>query len=55
MANHRIVDTPLVNAIRAHGGELFAWTVDDRTRLAQLREAGVSGVVTNDPRIFATA
>ena len=52
MANHRIVDAPLVNAIRARGGELFAWTVDDRARVEGLRRAGVTGVITNDPRIF---
>ena len=55
MAHHRLVDASLVRAIRAAGGELFAWTVDDRARVDSLREAGVSGIVTNDPRIFATA
>ena len=52
MANHRIIDSALVTAIRAHGGELFAWTVDERSILERLRAAGVTGVVTNDPRIF---
>jgi glycerophosphoryl diester phosphodiesterase len=52
MANHRIVDSALVAAIRAHGGELYAWTVDDRSRVDRMRDAGVTGVITNDPRIF---
>lgn len=52
MANHRIVDASLVAAIRAHGGELFAWTVDDRKLVERLRRIGVSGVVSNDPRVF---
>ena len=52
MANHRIVDSALVTAIRSHGGDLFAWTVDDRGVVARMRSAGVTGVVTNDPRIF---
>ena len=55
MAHHRIVDVALVRAIRAAGGDLFAWTVDDRERVPFLRQAGVTGVITNDPRIFATA
>src|SRR5215212_4556015 len=44
MANHRIVDAALVTAIRAHAGELFAWTVDDRGIVERLRTAGVTGV-----------
>ena len=52
MANHRIVDNALVAAIRANGGELFAWTVDDRGLIERLRDAGVTGVISNDPRIF---
>jgi glycerophosphoryl diester phosphodiesterase len=52
MAYHRIVDGELAAAIRDRGGELFAWTVDDRSLVDGLRRAGVSGVITNDPRIF---
>jgi glycerophosphoryl diester phosphodiesterase len=52
MAHHRIVDGALATAIRERGGELFAWTVDDRSLIDHLRDAGVSGVITNDPRIF---
>jgi glycerophosphoryl diester phosphodiesterase len=52
MANHRIIDAALVTAIRAHGGDLFAWTVDDRAIVERLRGVDVTGVVTNDPRIF---
>jgi glycerophosphoryl diester phosphodiesterase len=31
------------------------WTVDDATRIAALDAIGVTGVITNDPRLFATA
>jgi glycerophosphoryl diester phosphodiesterase len=40
---------------RAAGGELYVWTVDDPTRIAKLDAIGVTGVITNDPRLFATA
>jgi glycerophosphoryl diester phosphodiesterase len=37
---------------RAAGGELYVWTVDDAARSAA-RALGVTGVITNDPRLFA--
>ena len=42
---------------RAHncGAAVFAWTVDDEALLARVAAAGVDGVITNDPRIFASA
>ena len=55
MAHHRLVDAPLVAAVRERAGELFAWTVDERRRVDGLRDAGVSGVISNDPRLFAPA
>jgi glycerophosphoryl diester phosphodiesterase len=53
MAHHRLVDTALVAAVRERAGELFAWTVDERALLDRMRDAEVSGVVSNDPRLFA--
>jgi glycerophosphoryl diester phosphodiesterase len=40
---------------RAHelGAPVLAWTVDEPTDLERVLEAGVDGVITNDPRIFA--
>jgi glycerophosphoryl diester phosphodiesterase len=52
MAYHRILDRAFAAAIRDRGGEVYAWTVDDRATIERLRTAGVSGVITNDPRIF---
>ncbi|HEV2820526.1 MAG TPA: glycerophosphodiester phosphodiesterase [Solirubrobacteraceae bacterium] len=52
MANHHLVTPRLADAVRAAGGELYAWTVDDAERIAWLERLGVSGVITNDPRLF---
>src|SRR5207342_3733797 len=35
------------------GVELIAWTVDDAERMDKLVAAGVHGLVSNDPRLFA--
>jgi len=53
---HWILVTPrLVRAIGAAGGELYVWTVDDAQRIAALERLGVTGIITNDPRLFGTA
>jgi len=43
----------MASSLRAAGGELYVWTVDDRRRIAGLERMGVSGVISNDPRLFA--
>jgi glycerophosphoryl diester phosphodiesterase len=55
MAHFRFVTPALVTAVRAAAGELYVWTVDDADRIAALERLGVTGVITNDPRLFATA
>ena len=40
------------DAVRGAGGELYVWTVDDAQRIAWLERLGVTGVITNDPRLF---
>jgi glycerophosphoryl diester phosphodiesterase len=52
MAHWRLVTPALARAIRAAGGELYVWTVDDAKRIAELERIGVSGVISNDPRLF---
>ncbi len=52
MAHWRLVTPRLVRAIRAAGGELYVWTVDELARLRSLEALGVTGVITNDPRLF---
>jgi glycerophosphoryl diester phosphodiesterase len=55
MAHWALVTPRLARVIEAAGGELYVWTVDDATRIAALDAIGVTGVITNDPRLFATA
>jgi glycerophosphoryl diester phosphodiesterase len=52
MAHWRVVTPALVRAVAREQGELYVWTVDDRTRIAKLTALGVSGIITNDPRLF---
>jgi glycerophosphoryl diester phosphodiesterase len=52
MVNWRLVTRALVRAVRDEGGELYVWTVDDAARIRALEALGVSGVITNDPRLF---
>jgi glycerophosphoryl diester phosphodiesterase len=53
MAHWRLVDPRLVRAVTGAGGELYVWTVDELPRLQALERLGVTGVITNDPRLFA--
>jgi glycerophosphoryl diester phosphodiesterase len=55
MSHWALVTPRLARAIERAGGELYVWTVDDPTRIAKLGAIGVTGVITNDPRLFATA
>jgi glycerophosphoryl diester phosphodiesterase len=48
----RMVTRELVEAVRGAGGEIYAWTVDDRAEIARLAALGTTGVITNDPRLF---
>jgi glycerophosphoryl diester phosphodiesterase len=55
MSHWALVTPRLARAIDAAGGELYVWTVDDPARIAALDAIGVTGIITNDPRLFATA
>lgn len=48
-----VISEPVVGRCHALGAPVLAWTVDDPEVLHWLERAGVDGVVTNDPRIFA--
>jgi glycerophosphoryl diester phosphodiesterase len=52
MAHWRLVTPRLVRAVRDAGGELYVWTVDELPRLRWLEGLGVTGAITNDPRLF---
>ena len=55
MAHWRLASPALVHAVRGAGGDLFVWTVDHAERIRQLEKLGVTGVITNDPRLFDPA
>jgi glycerophosphoryl diester phosphodiesterase len=52
MLQHRLVTAASVRRAHAVGLPVLAWTVDDPADLRRVEEAGVDGVITNDPRIF---
>ena len=54
MVHWRLVTGRLVEVVRAAGGELYVWTVDDAARIRRLESMGVTGIITNDPRLFVT-
>lgn len=52
MVHWRLVTAQLVRAIEAAQGELYVWTVDEAPRIQALEALGVTGIITNDPRLF---
>jgi glycerophosphoryl diester phosphodiesterase len=52
MVHFRLMSPRLLRAVRAAGGEVYVWTVDDAATLLSLVALGVDGVITNDPRLF---
>jgi glycerophosphoryl diester phosphodiesterase len=50
---HPLITRRLAQACDAVGAELIAWTVDDPERMHALRDLGVHGICTNDPRLLA--
>jgi glycerophosphoryl diester phosphodiesterase len=52
MVHWRLVTSRLVRRVREAGGEVYVWTVDDLARVQELEALGVTGVITNDPRVF---
>ena len=55
MLHFSVVSPATVARAHGRGAAVFAWTVDDEAVLARVVAAGVDGVITNDPRIFASA
>jgi glycerophosphoryl diester phosphodiesterase len=55
MVHWRLVTPRLVRRAVAAGGEIYVWTVDELPRLRSLEQLGVTGVITNDPRLFGAA
>ena len=50
---HPLVSPRLARICKLAGVELIAWTVDDLPRMNKLVAAGVTGICSNDPRLFA--
>jgi len=53
MAQHRLVNDALLQDVVERDGRLYAWTVNERAAIGQLRRLGVHGIATADPRLFA--
>jgi glycerophosphoryl diester phosphodiesterase len=53
MAQHRLIDARLLEAVVERSGRLYAWTVNERGCIESLRGLGVHGITTADPRLFA--
>jgi glycerophosphoryl diester phosphodiesterase len=53
MVQWRLVTARLVRSVRDAGGEVYVWTVDELPQLRRFEALGVTGVITNDPRLFA--
>jgi glycerophosphoryl diester phosphodiesterase len=49
---HPIVSRRLAGVAAVAGIDLIAWTVDDLPRMKKLIAAGVTGICSNDPRLF---
>ena len=52
MLQHRLATPGAVARAHAAGAPVLAWTVDTVGDLERVLDAGVDGVITNDPRIF---
>ncbi len=50
---HPLISPRLARIASIAEVELIAWTVDDIKRMQRLREHGVHGLCSNDPRLFA--
>lgn len=51
---HHLVVTPaVIRACHRREAAVWTWTVDDARVISRLARAGVDGVITNDPRLFA--
>ncbi|HEU4904618.1 MAG TPA: glycerophosphodiester phosphodiesterase [Solirubrobacterales bacterium] len=49
---HPLVSSQLARITELARVELIAWTVDDPARMRKLVAAGVTGICSNDPRLF---
>ncbi|WP_111953605.1 glycerophosphodiester phosphodiesterase family protein [Chryseobacterium lathyri] len=50
--DHTLVTSELVQECHALGMKVIPWTVNTKERLKELKDMGVDGVISDDPRIF---
>lgn len=55
MAQHRLIDQRLLQDVSERSGLVYAWTVNERRAIGALRDLGVHGIATADPRLFFAA
>jgi glycerophosphoryl diester phosphodiesterase len=53
MVQHKLIDERLLAEVNDRRAKLYAWTVNQRTTLEQLRGLGIHGIATADPRLFS--
>jgi glycerophosphoryl diester phosphodiesterase len=52
MSHWSLVTPHFVRTVERAGGELYVWTVDDAHQMRRFERMGVTGIITNDPRLF---
>lgn len=55
MSHYLLVTPQLVQTVLSRDAEIYVWTVDEAPRIRALEALGVTGVITNDPRLFDSA
>lgn len=50
--DHTLVTPELVKECHALGMKVIPWTVNTKERLQELKEMGIDGIISDDPRIF---
>ena len=50
---HPLISARLARICKLAGVELIAWTVDEEARMRKLLDLGVTGICSNDPRLFS--
>ncbi|NIF05260.1 glycerophosphodiester phosphodiesterase [Chryseobacterium sp. Tr-659] len=50
--DHTLVTSQLIKECHALGMKVIPWTVNTKERLSELKEMGIDGVISDDPRIF---
>jgi glycerophosphoryl diester phosphodiesterase len=53
MTHWRLASRRMVRAVRDAGGEIYVWTVDSAQVIRRFEAMGVTGVISNDPRLFS--